>query len=383
MAAGPVFPAFLKLEALDPGDAFRAIEAGAKSGMGRARQAIEADGAAIQRALQKAFNVSTGTLDLGGAQYQEAARRAQEHASSLRLVNSAAIAAAAATGDSSRATQQYLAVTGAAATQAEVLARAAGDEAAVMARLQAELAALPSAHRAAQQAAAAQANALSAVGKSAAANRFAVQNLGFQVQDFAVQVVSGQSALVAFAQQLPQAAGAVSGMGGRLAAVGAFLGGGWGIALVTATAVVGPLVAKLLDLGSAADTAKLASSGLSEAQSALGEVFDLTSGKLQKQNELLLLNARLQAVNLRAEAAKARTSAAGVFGRGNDVGLGDRYVAAISGEGGGTGTVTGTLSSELGAVNDNLGRLIELQRTGGSVGGSGTGSGFANNRQNF
>ncbi|MEH6775539.1 MAG: hypothetical protein V7668_16565, partial [Cereibacter changlensis] len=48
-------------------------------------------------------------------------------------------------------------------------------------------------------------------------------NAGFQVQDFAVQVAGGQSALLAFAQQLPQLLG-VMGFAGKLAMIGAGLG---------------------------------------------------------------------------------------------------------------------------------------------------------------
>ena len=48
-------------------------------------------------------------------------------------------------------------------------------------------------------------------------------NAGFQVQDFAVQVAGGQSALLAFAQQLPQLLG-VMGFAGKLAIIGSGLG---------------------------------------------------------------------------------------------------------------------------------------------------------------
>src|SRR5690606_4611343 len=48
-------------------------------------------------------------------------------------------------------------------------------------------------------------------------------------------------------------------------------------------------------------------------QSVLGKMFDLTSGKLEHQNELLRLNARLTAIKLRAEADAQRTNANDVF----------------------------------------------------------------------
>ncbi|WP_156356041.1 hypothetical protein [Sphingomonas sp. Leaf22] len=84
-------------------------------------------------------------------------------------------------------------------------------------------------------------------GQSSGAHRAALQNIGFQLQDFAVQVGSGQSALVAFAQQFPQAASAVSGLGGKMAGVAAFMGGPWGIGMTVAAAALLPLIGKLLE----------------------------------------------------------------------------------------------------------------------------------------
>ena len=63
------------------------------------------------------------------------------------------------------------------------------------------------------------------------AARAATQNLGFQVQDFAVQIIGGTDALRAFAMQAPQAAGAMTGFEGKLGSVGKFLNGPWGIAI--------------------------------------------------------------------------------------------------------------------------------------------------------
>ncbi|AZB65328.1 hypothetical protein EBL87_16325 [Cereibacter sphaeroides] len=51
----------------------------------------------------------------------------------------------------------------------------------------------------------------------------AITNASFQVQDFAVQVASGQSAMIAFTQQAPQLLGAF-GFSGKLALIGAGLG---------------------------------------------------------------------------------------------------------------------------------------------------------------
>ncbi|WP_242137385.1 D-alanyl-D-alanine carboxypeptidase family protein [Sphingomonas sp. TREG-RG-20F-R18-01] len=71
--------------------------------------------------------------------------------------------------------------------------------------------------------------------------KYAMQNFGFQAQDFAVQVAGGTSALRAFAQQFPQAAGALSGFEGKLGALGAFFGGPMGIVLTLGITVIAGL----------------------------------------------------------------------------------------------------------------------------------------------
>ena len=59
--------------------------------------------------------------------------------------------------------------------------------------------------------------------RSSGNSSFAITQAGFQIQDFAIQVAAGQSAVTAFAQQFPQLAGAF-GSFGRLAVVGSVLG---------------------------------------------------------------------------------------------------------------------------------------------------------------
>lgn len=94
------------------------------------------------------------------------------------------------------------------------------------------------------------------------ATRAGMQNLGFQLQDIAVQFASGQRAGTILAQQLPQvsmavtqiaqATGATSGLLGRFAA---FMSGPWGVAIGVGTAVLAPFIAKLFETGNAADNA--------------------------------------------------------------------------------------------------------------------------------
>lgn len=134
----------------------------------------------------------------------------------------------------------------------------------------------------------------------------AVKNLGFQFNDFLVQVQGGTPVLRAFAQQSGQAAGALSDMGGAAGAVGRFFSGILGGSILSVGTILAGYLLTMKDTNEALELAKVGSNGLSDAQSALGEVFDLTSGKIKSQNALLVANARLTAVNLRAEAQAAR-----------------------------------------------------------------------------
>lgn len=107
--------------------------------------------------------------------------------------------------------------------------------------------------------------------------RASMQSLGFQLQDFSVQVVGGTSVLRAFAMQAPQAAGALNGFGGALGKVGGFLAGPWGIALTLATTLGAGLAESLLKSADAANTD-------SAAKTRLKEVMDRLSGAQEKLN---------------------------------------------------------------------------------------------------
>lgn len=130
--------------------------------------------------------------------------------------------------------------------------------------------------------------------------RAGFQNLGFQLQDVAVQFASGQRAGTIFAQQLPQladaltqiaqAGGNTTGVLGRFASL---MSGPWGIAVGIAAAVMPPLIAKLLETGTAADTAKDKVYGLQQALADLRTKPMQALGELQKN--VLLAEGKLRA----------------------------------------------------------------------------------------
>lgn len=100
--------------------------------------------------------------------------------------------------------------------------------------------------------------------RSTGAMRSQFQNVGFQVQDFAVQVAGGTSATRALAQQLPQL---LSGFGL------------WGTLIGTATAVLVPLIGYLWGTKDAAKEAATAVSKLAQDVTELKRINEVYSTK--------------------------------------------------------------------------------------------------------
>lgn len=127
-----------------------------------------------------------------------------------------------------------------------------------------------------------------AVGASNAM-RAGMQQAGFQVQDFVVQVAGGTSATRAFSQQAPQmigslqlmAAGAENGKG-KFAQFANLISGPWGIALGIAIPVAGMLAEKLLFQGDAADTATDKLKKHKEAVDLLTESYNLMADAMNQ-----------------------------------------------------------------------------------------------------
>lgn len=148
---------------------------------------------------------------------------------------------------------------------------------------------------------------------SANKTRIGYAQLGQQVQDFGIQIGSGTSLVRAFSQQMGQAAFVMQDAGGLAGSFAKFFAGPWGTALTLGLVAVDMLTGGLSENAKAADTARQGSNGLADAQSALGGIFDLTTGKIKSQNEILRLNARLTAVKLRSESMAESTGAAATF----------------------------------------------------------------------
>lgn len=176
--------------------------------------------------------------------------------------------------------------------------------------------------RAARAAARAEKEAADEVARAASRYNQGRMQAGYQLQDFFIQVEGGTPLLRAFSQQATQMTGAIALMGGemngtssRFGKFAAFMAGPWGVALGVAIPLVTLLASKLMDNAEASAAAEAGANGLAAAQSSLGQIFDLVSGKLKTQNELLIINARLQAISLRADADKADANAKKITAR--------------------------------------------------------------------
>lgn len=242
------------------------------------------------------------TLDPGSAQQSAAAARA--YANAQRDIAEAATRAARAVDLATAEDRAYAVTAREAAAAAELEARRMEGVAATHRKVAGALV----------DAGGSLTRTSAAAATSAGAQRAAYANLSNQIADVAVQAQMGTNAFTILLQQGTQASFAMAQAGGKLGTLGRFLTNPWVAALTTAALVLGTFVTKLGEAGDASNLAKIGANALSDAQSVLGTMFDLTSGKLEKQNELLRLNARLTAINLRADAASKAASAAKVFG---------------------------------------------------------------------
>ncbi|MCW2412002.1 MULTISPECIES: hypothetical protein [unclassified Sphingobium] len=246
------------------------------SGLGPAMEAAGAEaGAKLDRALdpglraverkiestfKRALKVTpdAGILDLDLPGLRAGAIAMEQQATQARALAAAKEALNRSSGVVTRAQQLEIAAAQNVATKYERQARAAREEVQALELLQAELGQTANAQRDMAQASGAQRNGL--------------QQVGYQFQDFWVQVAGGTSAIRAASQQLPQLIGALQMMGNSAESANTkfgkftrFLGGGFGVALGVAIPMVGMLVEGLLSSGDAAEEARKGALDLTQA----------------------------------------------------------------------------------------------------------------------
>jgi hypothetical protein len=154
-------------------------------------------------------------------------------------------------------------------------------------------------------------NALDAQSKALRNTRMGVQQAGMQINDFATSVSTGASPIQAFNQQIGQLGIALSMMEGKVGAVGRFLAGPWSILVIGAAMAVGFLVEKFMAADEAAQDVKFATFSMSDAQSILGNVMDITTGKITTQNAALIDLAKAQIIVAKLQAETRAAAAKG------------------------------------------------------------------------
>lgn len=242
MAQGSAFPAFISVE-LDPNsNGFREFREQASGAGDAVKKQFEADMADVQRVIRNALTLppnANGTLNIDTSSMRQAAVEADRTAQATREFARAAEEAARANGDNSEATRRYVVAAQAAAREAEDQARSLNMQAASYEKLQAEI------NRTGTQLQ----TFASANQKAASSQRIMGQasaQMGQQVQDVVISLVSGQRAGIVFAQQIPQMTYAMTQFGGRVGAVATALSGPFAsVALVAASFGLGRLLEKL------------------------------------------------------------------------------------------------------------------------------------------
>jgi hypothetical protein len=144
---------------------------------------------------------------------------------------------------------------------------------------------------------------------SAGAQRAGMQQLSFQLNDVATMYALGARPMQIFASQSGQVMQAVQMMTGGTSRLAGFLGGPWGIAITSAVVVLTPFIGKLFEAEKAIEAVDLASDRMGDAQSILGGVIDLTTGKIVNQTNELWNLARAQAATMRFEAERSQMQA--------------------------------------------------------------------------
>lgn len=235
----------------ETGARFAELRTRARSAAQEIRTDFNASFADVRKIAEQALTIprtATGSLDLSSeiGSLRQAAAASDARAASLREMQQAMLGAAAAGRGNIEILRLDADAAMVAAAAEERLASEARQRIVTLEAVQGQL-------RASTVTTTELTRAGGAYVVSAGQQRAAMQNLGFQLQDFTVQVVSGQSAFTAFAQQLPQAAGSLSGFGGQVGRVGAALSSFGGVAAVVAVTAIVPLIAKLLEGGDATE----------------------------------------------------------------------------------------------------------------------------------
>lgn len=198
-------------------------------------------------------------------------------------------------------------------------------------------------------------NGTEAAGKSTGNFKNIMQQGGYQIQDFIVQVQGGQSALVAFSQQGSQLASVFSPVAGAV--------------LTIATVIAGSLIASLGNGKNAVDSLKEAMATMDSVVSVSSSgvaVYTEKFARLAKVNSEVATLMRQQA-QLELQAALSKVSAEVTKASSDFIGFGDSLVSSL---GGGYASVKlfNDYMSQLNITTDNWTEAIKQAAAAGQGG---------------
>lgn len=309
------FPAFIRLDYDENGVNSR-FERDIRSMTQSAEQKFKASFDEVSRTIDRALSVKRndfGSLDLGVDELKNAAAAQEARAIAAREVATATALAAKAEGDYSRSARLATAATSALAREEEEAARAARSQAAAAEQVQLQLNKNKSATDALVLSQRQGTNAGGAVVNSLGSQRFAMIQVGQQLQDITVGFASGQRVATIFAQQLPQLGFALTGFNGKLGALGRLLAGPAGVAIFAAVTVASFALSEAFeDTGDKADDLERKNRSLADtlndAKSSYQEVTDALreyNKEQEKSREITLLAAQEEAKSIEVRLRKA------------------------------------------------------------------------------
>lgn len=145
--------------------------------------------------------------------------------------------------------------------------------------------------------------------KSTGSMQAGMAQLNYQIGDMATMWAMGAKPQQIFVSQASQVVQAISLMQGGAGKFATFMAGPWGMALQASVIVLSSLIPALMKNEDAMSKVEFATSAMSDAQSILGGVMDLTTGKINTQSKALLGLARAQAIAGQIEARRRVASA--------------------------------------------------------------------------
>lgn len=319
------FPSYLKLEHRPDGQAEASFLAEVDRITGSAERKFAEFSAEARSQVDAALSVqrnSAGSLDLGVAELRAAADAQEARAVAAREVAAATRIAAQEEEDYSQKARLAIAATEALAREEVEAAAAARSRAAAAEQVQEVLNRTASNTDKVVLANRRGTDAQRNVINSTRASRVAFIQLGQQMQDVTIQAQLGTNAFQIFAQQVPQAAFALSGLEqsankvqARIGRFATFLSGPWGAAIFAATAVLGPFIASMIRSG---DSAEDAADGIKSLKDEI-DFAVISAEELAEVNQLLAdANAEIErtaigaanATRLKAEADREAAQAA-------------------------------------------------------------------------